>query len=417
MSFSSDASHSETGGNVLKFPRCPNTARNAWQKIWQRSRLNLKKHAFTFAVIALAGAGISAGLWSFSAAGVPRYATVPVTRGAMARSVTATGAVNPAQTIVVGVSISGMIQNFTCDYDDEVKAGQVCAKIDARPYQARLDQYSGQLLRDQAILEKDRVDLARLRKHAMRNPFTQQQVRDQVFVVNRDEGTAKLDQALVDGAKLDLGYTDIIAPVDGTVMSRNVNPGQSVGPNSPALFLIAADPKHVAVDANTSQTDIGAVRPGDKATMTVEALPDRIFQGTVSQVRREPQSVPGAATYEAVVNIDNTDLALKPGMTAKTRIIVAQKSAVLRVPDQALRFAPSAAKVQSVTQAAALAKGQSQIWVLRGSEPVAVNVVIGLDDGNLTEIAQGELNPGDQVIVAENRPQTNNSQAGSSGAP
>jgi HlyD family secretion protein len=137
----------------------------------------------------------------------------------------------------------------------------------------------------------------------------------------------------------------------------------------------------------------------------------------VSQVRRLPQSVPGAAIYDAVVNVDNADLVLKPGMIAKTQIIVAQKSDVLRVPDQALRFAPSAAKAQSVTQAAAPAKGQSQIWVLRGSEPVAVSVVTGLDDGNLTEIARGELNPGDQVIVAENRLQTNNSQSGSSGAP
>jgi HlyD family secretion protein len=417
MSFSSDASHGQASGNILKFPRCPNTARNAWQRIWQSSRSNLKKHGLTAAVITAAGAGISAGLWSFSAASVPRYTTMPVTRGAMVRSVTATGLVNPAQTIVVGASISGAIQSLTCDYGDEVKAGQVCAKIDARPYQARLDQYSGQLLRDQAILEKDRADLARLRKHAMGNRFTQQPVRDQTLVVSRDEGTTKLDQALVAGARLDLGYTDIVVPVDGTVMSRNANPGQPIGPNSPALFLVGVDPKHVAVDANASQIDIGAVRQGDKATTTVEGLPDRVFQGTVSQVRQLPQSVPGAAIYDAVVNVDNFDLALKPGMTAKTQIIVAQKSDVLRVPDQALRFAPSVAKAQSVTQAAAPVKGQSQIWVLRGSEPIAVNVVTGLDDGNLTEIAQGELNPGDQVIVAENRPQTNNSQAGSSGAP
>jgi HlyD family secretion protein len=417
MSFTSDASPGETGGNVLKFPGPPNAARNGWQRIWQNGRSSLKRHGFTVAVIAFAGAGISAGLWSFSAASVPRYATVPVTRGTMIRSVTATGTVNPARTIIVGASISGTIQNLACDYNDEVKAGQVCAKIDARPYQARLDQYSGQLLRDQAILEKDRADFARLRKHEVANPFPRQQVRDQALVVNRDEGTVKLDQALVDSAKLDLGYTDVVAPVDGMVMSRNVNPGQPVAPNSPALFLIVADPKHMAVDANTSQTDIGAVRQGDKATMTVEALPDRVFQGTVSQVRRSPQSAPGVTTYDAVLNVDNPDLALKPGMTAATRIIVAQKNDVLRVPDQALRFAPSVAKAQSTAQSTAPAKGQSQIWVLHGTEPVAVNVATGLDDGNLTEIAQGELHPGDQVVIGENRSQTNNPQAGQSGAP
>jgi HlyD family secretion protein len=429
MSFSSDVPHIEASGNVVRFPGAPNAARNGWRKIWrqawEKSRSGLKNHGFTAAVVVLAGAGISAGWWSFSAASIPRYTTMPVTRGTVARSVIATGTVNPARTIVVGASISGTIQNLACDYDDEVKAGQVCAKIDARPYQARLDQYSGQLLRDRAILEKDRADLARLRRHAVGNPFAQQQVRDQTLVANRDEGTVKLDQALVDSAKLDLGYTDIVAPVDGTVMSRNIDPGQPVAANSPALFLIAPDPKHMAVDATTSQTDIGAVRQGDEVTITIEALPDRVFQGTVSQVRRAPQSAPsaatgvetGAATYDAVVNIDNADLALKPGMTATTQIIVAQKNDVLRVPDQALRFAPSIARVQSMAQSAVPAKGQSQIWLLRGNEPVAVNVVIGLDDGNLTEIAQGELRPGDQVIVGENRPQTNNPQGSQSGAP
>ncbi len=415
MSFSSDVSPSEAGGNVLKFPGSPNTARNGWHRIWQNSRSSLKKHGFTIAVIALAGAGISAGVWSFSAASSPRYATVPVTRGTMIRSVTATGTVNPAQTIVVGASISGTIRNLTCDYDDEVKAGQVCAKIDARPYQARLDQYSGQLLRDQAILDKDRADLARLGRHAVGNPFAQPQVRDQALIVSRDEGTVKLDRALLDSARLDLGYTDIVAPVDGTVMSRNVNPGQSVAPSSSALFLIAADPKHMAVDANTSQADIGAVRQGDKATIAVDAFPDRVFQGTVSRVRRLPPNVPGTASYDAVVNVDNGDLALKPGMIATTQIIVAQKSDVLRVPDQALRFAPSVAKVQSAAPVQSQPHpGQSQIWVLRGGEPVAVNVVTGLDDGSTTEIAQGELSPGDQVIVGDSR---NNPQSGSSGAP
>jgi HlyD family secretion protein len=336
----------------------------------------------------------------------------------MTRTVTATGTINPIETIVVGASVSGTIQNLACDYGAEVKAGQVCAKIDARPYQARLDQYSAQLLRDQAILDKDRADLARLRRHAAGNPFVQQQVKDLALVASRDEGTAKLDQALVESAKLDLGYTDIVAPVDGSVMSRNVNSGQLVAANSPPLFLIAADPKHVAVDANTSPADIGAVRQGDTATMTLEAFPDRVFQGTVSQVRRTPQGAPNmapsTASYDAVITVDNADLLLKPGMTAITRITVAQKDDVLRLPDQALRFASSVAKTPSAAPAQGQShQGQTQIWVLRAGEPVAVNVVTGLDDGNLTEIAQGELNPGDQVIIGESRPQT----ANPSGAP
>ncbi len=231
MSFSSDVSEIEAGGNVVRFPGSADTGRNGWRMIWQqgwqKSLSGLKRHGFTAAAIALAAGGITAGLWSFSAAGIPRYTTVPATRGTIARAVTATGTINPAQTIVVGANISGTVQNLSCGYNTEVKAGQVCAKIDPRPYQAVLDQYSGQLQRDQAILEKDRADLARLRKHAVGNPFVRQQAQDQAFVVSRDEGTVKLDQALVDEAKLNLGYTDIVAPADGTVVERNVKSGSA----------------------------------------------------------------------------------------------------------------------------------------------------------------------------------------------
>jgi HlyD family secretion protein len=417
MSFSSDASEIEASGNVVRFPGSTDTGRNGWRMIWQqgwqKSLSGLKRHGFTAAAIALAAGGIAAGLWGFSAAGAPRYTTVPATRGTIARAVTATGTINPAQTIVVGANISGTVQNLSCGYNTEVKAGQVCAKIDPRPYQAVLDQYSGQLQRDQAILEKDRADLARLRKHAVGNPFVRQQAQDQAFVVSRDEGTVKLDQALVDEAKLNLGYTDIVAPADGTVVERNVSQGQPVAANSPTLFLIAADPKHMEVDTTASQNDIGAIREGNKATMTVDVQSNRVFEGVVSQVRRSPQSVQNAVTYDAVVNIDNSDLTLKPGMTASAQIVVEQKSDVLRVPDQALRFGPTGAKTQA---AGTPANGQSRIWVLRSGAPVAVNVVTGLDDGNFTEIAQGELNPGDQVITGDNRPATPSSGA-QTGAP
>jgi HlyD family secretion protein len=405
MSFSSDVSEIEAGGNVVRFPGSADTVRYGWRMIWrqgwQKSLSGLKRHGFTAAAIALAAGGVTAGLWSFSAAGIPRYTTVPATRGTIARAVTAIGTINPAQTIVVSANISGTVQNLSCGYNTEVKAGQICAKIDPRPYQAVLDQYSGQLQRDQAILEKDRADLARLRKHAVGNPFVRQQAQDQAFVVSRDEGTVKLDQALVDEAKLNLGYTDIVAPADGTVVERNVSQGQPVAANSPALFLIAADPKHMEVDTTASQNDVGAIREGNKATMTVDALSNRVFQGVVSQVRRSPQSVQNAVTYDAVVNIDNSDLALKPGMTASAQIVVEQTNDVLRVPDQALRFGPTGTKTQA---AGTPANGQSRIWVLRGGAPVAVNVVAGLDDGNFTEIAQGELSPGDQVITGDNRP-------------
>ncbi|HUC48727.1 MAG TPA: efflux RND transporter periplasmic adaptor subunit [Xanthobacteraceae bacterium] len=411
MSFGSDASPSGVGGNVVKFPGSVSGGRSVWQRVRQRSVSGLTVHGFTVSVVLLATAGVGIGLWSFNAASPPRYVTVPAGRGPVTRAVTAIGTINPAQTVVVSAAVSGIVQHIACDYDGKVKAGQVCATIDRRSYQAALDQYSGQLLRDQAILEKDRADLARLHRHIADIPFARQQIAAQSLVISRDEGTVKIDQALVDGAKLNLSYTDIVAPADGVVVARNVSEGQAVAANAAALFVIAADPRHVEVDADPGHGDVGAIQRGDPATMTVEGLPHRVFHGTVSQVRRSVQSGQATTGYDAVVAVENPDLALKPGMTASTQIVVDQRDNVLRVPDRALQFAPTVAKAQASVPPET---DQPQIWVLRGSTPVGVYVVTGLDDGKFTEIAQGELHPGDQVIVGENRPQA---QVAPSGAP
>jgi HlyD family secretion protein len=151
---------------------------------------------------------------------------------------------------------------------------------------------------------------------------------------------------LVDGAKLNLGYTDIVAPADGTILSRNVSQGQPVAANAVALFTIAADPKHMEVDVGPHQGDVGAVRQGDAATVTIEGVPGRTFHGTVRQIRRSAASAQTAPpSYDAVISIDNADLVLKPGMTALTQIVIDQRNDVLRVPDQALQFAPVSARV------------------------------------------------------------------------
>ncbi len=335
--------------------------------------------------------------WHFGSKPMVSYTTETVTRGAVTRTVTATGTVNPELTIIVGSYVSGVIQSLSCDYNTEVKAGQVCAKIDPRPYQAALDQYTGQLARDQAILDKDRTDLARYQTLSAQNSIARQQAEDQLYVVHQDEGTVKLDESLVEGAKLNLGYTDIVSPVDGTVVSRNVTQGQTVAASfqTPTLFLIATDLKKMEVDTNTSESDIGEVKEGQKANFTVDAFPERTFQGTVTQVRQSPQTVQNVVTYDAVVGVDNRELALMPGMTASTQIIVDQRADVLRVPDQALRFAPGGPSVGGP------AKGSTRVFVLRGGAPVAVPVVLGLDDGNFSEIVTGDLHAGDIVITAE----------------
>ena len=300
--------------------------------------------------------------------------------------------------------MSGVIQSLSCDYNTVVKAGQVCAKIDPRPYQATLDQYSGQLRRDQGILAEAQMDLKRYQALATQNSIARQQAEDQAYVVKQAEGTVKLDEGLVEGAKLNLEYTNIIAPVDGTVVSRNVTQGQTVASTlqTPTLFLIGTDLKKMEVDTNVSESDVGGMKEGDKATFTVDAYPNRVFDGIVNQVRLSPQTVQNVVTYDAVIYVANSDLALMPGMTASTQIVVQHKSNVLRVPDQALRYAPGG---QAGAGQGAPTSGQGRLWVLRNGKPVEVPVVLGLDDGNFTEIVKGDLQPGEPVIIADSRGQ------------
>jgi len=351
---------------------------------------------YAVALLLLVAAAGGAAWWSMSGAVAVRYVTAPVMKGIIARTVSATGTVNPELTIIVGSYVSGVIQQLTCDYNTQVKAGQICAKIDPRPYQATLDQYSGQLARDQAILDKDRKDLERYQKLARQDSIAHQQADDQFFLVHQDEGTVKLDQALVESATFNLGYTNIVSPVDGTVVSRNVTQGQTVAASfqTPTLFLIATDLTKMQVDTNVSESDIGGIKQGQTADFTVDAFPKRTFEGTVTQVRQSPQTVQNVVTYDAVIGVGNRDLALKPGMTASARIMVDQRNEVLRAPNQALRYAPSG-----------IAKSGegAHLWALRDGRPVPVPVEVGLDDENFTEIVKGDLRPGDLIIVAEER--------------
>ena len=397
---SSDASLVETPAKVLKSTATPSTARKSW----------FKKYGLIATVIAICViAAIGAGLWGISTKSTVHYVTVPVARGSVTQAVTATGTVNPVLTIIVGSYVSGVIQSLSCDYNTEVKAAQVCAKIDPRPFQATLDQYSGQLLRDQAILGKDQADLTRYQQLAAQNSIARQQAEDQVYVVQQDQGTVKLDQGLVEGAQLNLEYTDIVSPVDGTVVSRNVTQGQTVASSfqTPTLFLIATDLKKMEVDTNVSESDIGGMKETDDSSFTVDAFPKRTFQGKVSQVRQSPQTVQNVVTYDIVISVDNSDLALKPGMTAAAQIVIDQRSDVIRVPDQALRYAPKgyvappAQPGAAPTAPSGTQSNQGQVWVLRDGKPVAVPVVLGLDDDTYTEIVSGNVQPGDLVITGE----------------
>jgi HlyD family secretion protein len=355
---------------------------------------------------------IAAGIgvwWSVGSGTAIRYATTPATIGPIARSVSATGTVNPELTIIVGTYVSGVIQELSCDYNTMVKRGQSCAKIDPRFYQTIVDQGAANLAVAKAQLEKDKasltyakINLGRLATLVQTNAVSKdaydnaKNVYDQaVAQIAFDEATIQQRQAVLDESQVNLDYTNIISPVDGTVVSRNVTMGQTVAASfqTPTLFLIATDLTKMQVDANVSESDIGGIKNGNKATFTVDAYAKRAFEGTVTQVRESPQTVQNVVTYDVVVSVDNSDLALMPGLTAATRIIVDQRSAVLRVPNQALRYVPTGADLGDVKQ--------PRVWVLRDGTPAPVQVTAGLDDDDFTEIVQGDLKVDDRVITGE----------------
>ena len=379
----------------------------------KRSRGRSGRRLVWLFVGAVALAALGSAAWLYSGRSSPvQYTTAAVTRGAVTRMVTATGTVNPVLTIIVGTYVSGVIQDVSCDYNTQVKKGQVCAKIDPRPYQTAVDQAEANLAQAQAQLEKDKAthEYARIvydrNERLVRSNAVSKDALDNArsamnaaaAQIGVDQATIKQRQAALEAAQVNVGYTDIVSPVDGTVVSRNVTVGQTVAASfqTPTLFLIATDLTKMQVDTNVSESDIGGIRNGERAQFTVDAFPSRTFEGKVTQLRQSPQTVQNVVTYDVVVSVDNADLALKPGMTAATRVIIDERQDVLRVPSQALRYVPSGTASRRGGGAP-----ESRVFVLRDDGPVAVPVKPGLDDDSFTGIVSGDVKPGATVILSE----------------
>jgi HlyD family secretion protein len=371
-------------------------------------------------VALLLGAGV-AGWWFVAHRAPPaRYVTVAASRGAVSRQISASGSVNPVVTVQVGAFVSGNIQTLSCDFNTRVTKGQVCATIDPRPYQLTVDQERAALESAKAQRLKDQADLKyadltysrdagllKLDSIAHDTFDIALNQRDQALAaITLDSATIQQRQAALEAAQVNLGYTRILSPVDGTVISRNVNIGQTVAASfqTPTLFLIARDLTKMQVDTNVSESDIAGAAPGAAASFTVEAFPGRVFRGVVTQVRQAPVSVQNVITYDVVIAADNPGLLLKPGMTATAGIVIASRENVLRTPEQALHFTPPG-RTRTIAPPGAKAGGppSSQVWVLRDGTPTAVRVTTGLDDGSYVEITGGDLTPGEQVIVSAAR--------------
>jgi len=366
-----------------------------------------------------AGAG---GLLFCSGRGGPdqrAFVTERVDRGEITTTVTATGVVNPVTTVQVGTYVSGPIREIDVDWNSPVRKGQRVAKIDPAPFQVRVDQAEANLANARARVRKARADLAlkRLTRdraaelHARSLIPTSEldtaesgRAQAEAELAVEEAGVRQAESALAE-ARVNLDYTDIRSPVDGVVVSRNVDVGQTVAASfqTPTLFLIAGDLTRMQVEAKVSESDIGGVREGQPATFRVDAYPERTFQGNVIQVRNAPTTLQNVVTYDVVIEVDNSSLALKPGMTATVAITTDRRENATRLPIRALRFRPEPRDGAPSADARKEAPGTS-VWVLQGRDQLRrVEVRTGLRNDRFAELLSDGIGPGDEVVIAYER--------------
>ncbi len=364
-----------------------------------------------------------------------RYRTAVVERGQIVSVVSATGTINPVVSVQVGTQVSGMIKSLHADFNSQVKMGDIVAIIDPEPFKARRAQAASNLEMARSSVARSRADLAQRKRELDRvqsllpQQFVSQNDVDVAFTnyqsaeaqLRVSEAQVKQAEASLNAADLELKYTVIRSPVDGIVIARNVEVGQTVASSfaTPNLFVIALDMTKMQVDTNVSESDIGGMTEGKEAFFTVDAYPSVSFSGTIKQVRLAPINVQNVVTYNVVIGVENKDLRLKPGMTANVSIVVAQKDQIIKVPNPALRFMPPKREGDrrgGEGQVARVSGGHlvkfdpttmpsRTVWKQgENGEPMPVSVQTGISDGVATEVLSDSLKEGDLVIVGLEQP-------------
>jgi HlyD family secretion protein len=356
--------------------------------------------------------------------GTNEYQTASVTRGAITQAVSATGTLNPVVNVQVGSQISGNIQKLLVDFNSPVKAGQVVAEIDPAVFQAAVMQAQGDLDNAKAALELARLTQKRMEELVKKQNSSQSELDQANATLHQAESNVKIKEGALQKAKVDLEHCTITSPINGIVISRSVDVGQTVAASlsAPVIFTIANDLTKMQIDAAVAEADIGTVEVGQKVDFTVDAFPRRTFHGEVVQVRNAPTTVQNVVTYDTVIGVNNADLKLKPGMTANVSIIGAQRDNVLQISNAALRFRPPDAIPPSPGMHAGRGKPGEQgtertVYILRSSSPAPVQIKTGISDGIFTEVLEG-LKEGDRVVTAMtgkasgSAPQANNPFSG-----
>ena len=326
------------------------------------------------------------------------YMTAKVDRSTITSQITSSGTINPLRTIEIGSQVAGYAKNIFVDYNAEVKKGDPLLEIDPSRLQTELK-------RSQADNKKAAADL-----NLTSSVYNTNKDLYEKRLISKEElddskskylaASAALEQskATIEITEANLNNTTIRSPIDGIVLSRNINTGENVTPNGKPLFLISQELSKMKIDTNVSEADIGKIGRDQKAFFTVDAFPNETFEGTVSQIRNEPITNNSVVTYNVVVSINNDGNKLKPGMTADVKVIVAEKADIKRVPTSALRFIPPSSAIIDTNNVDI--NTSPHVWIpSKNGQIKAVQVMPGIGDGRHTEITQGDINEGDEVIV------------------
>lgn len=339
----------------------------------------------------------------------PQYITQTADRGDIRATVSATGTVNAVTTVLVGTQVSGTIKALFVDYNSTVRQGQLLAQIDPASFEAQVAQAAANLSLARANLEKSKVALRDTVSTFERNKIlfgkdfisrydldtSETAYLSALAQIKASEAQVEQTRAALNLAQTNLRYTRIISPVNGTVISRSIDVGQTVAASfqTPTLFTIAQDLTKMQIVANIDEADIGRLRVGQPVTFTVDAYPDLTFRGNISEIRNSPITVQNVVTYDVIVKVDNADLKLKPGMTANVSIVIDDKKGILRVPNAALRV-----KIQDKTSSAPAPKGPG-VWVLENNKPKRIPLSVGISDNRFTEVVSGKIAEGAVIIV------------------
>ena len=321
---------------------------------------------------------------------VVHFNTVEVEESNLQNSVTATGTIEPVTSVTVGTQVSGIVSRLYVDYNSVVKKGQVIAELDKTNLLSELNTAKANLSSLQSALNYQAANFNRYQTLLNKGLVSADDFENAQLTYRQATEQVKQAKEQVQRAQTNLGYATITSPIDGVVLSKSVEEGQTVAASfsTPELFKIAKDLTNMQVVANVDEADIGNVRAGERVSFTVDAYPDDKFQGTVTQVRQEATTNNNVVTYEVVINAPNGDLKLKPGLTANVTIYTSEKTGVLCVPTKALRFTPTPETVGKEWKIADC-NGKNKLWTIEGNTLKAHAVKTGMTDGSQTEIVSG----------------------------